>query len=86
MPIRLITATKDRIPVINTLASIDEFIWKVDKVKDINYSIKLTEVNEEFYKAILRDYDALKGIKNYINPDKLKSGSKSVLQKYGLIP
>lgn len=86
LPIRLITATKDRIPVINTLASIDEFTWKCDKVKDINYSIKLTEVHEEFYKSIIRDYEALKGLKSYINIDKLKSGSKSVLQKYGLMP
>lgn len=43
LPVRIIVTTNAKAPVLNMLASIDNFSYNVDKTGDINYSISLTE-------------------------------------------
>ena len=82
LPVRIITTTDKKLPLINMLASIDTFQYKVDKTGDINYSIALTEFPETFIEFLNREKEILKYIKN-IN---IQGQTKTALKKYGLIP
>ncbi len=81
LPIRIIITTKTKVPVLNMLASIDEFTNSVDKAGDINYTLKLKEFPENFFNFIDRDKEVFKYVKKYIqSSDKLKK-----LKNNGLI-
>ena len=81
LPIRVIYTTNKKIPLLNMLASIDAFSFKIDKVGDIQYSISLTEFPEKITEFICREKEILKYIKNL----NIKSEAKNLLQKYGLL-
>lgn len=80
LPIRIIITNRDKVPVFNSLMSIDELTYNVDKVGDINYSIKVTEFPAKFLSFLDVDSKILKYVKN--NTIKYKN---ELLQKYGLI-
>jgi hypothetical protein len=42
-PIRVVITTKDKYTVLNTLMSIESFVYSVDKVRDIQYELSLKE-------------------------------------------
>ena len=81
LPVRTIVTSEDKKPVLNMLSSIDSFSYKFDKVKDINYSIALTEIPENFQEFLSREKEVLKYIKNFDIVNK----AKEKLQKFGLI-
>ena len=59
LPVRVIGLSNQGILLFNFLASIDEFSWGMDRLDNIDYSIKLTEFPERFWNFIERDIDAL---------------------------
>ena len=81
LPIRAIVTTDKKIPFINMLASIDDFSYRVDRAKDIVYSISLTEFPETFIEFINRG----KEIWKYIKELNIKTEIKTQLKKYGLL-
>lgn len=81
LPIRIIITTKNKIPILNTLATIDKFERHIDKAGDINYTIQLKEFPEGFFDFVERDKKVYKYIKGY-----LKSSNKlEILKKFGLM-
>ncbi len=81
LPIRVIFTTQAKIPILNTLATIDEFKYAVDKTGDINYEIKLKEYYEKFYEFLPRDKEVFK----YIRRINIKNEATKMMKKFGLI-
>ena len=82
LPVRVLVTSNDKIPVLNMLASIDNFSYKTDKVSDIEYSISLTEVPETFQEFLTRE----KEVYRYIKDKNIQNKAKEKLQKWGLMP
>lgn len=81
LPIRIIMTTDEKIPFVNTLASIDDFSYTTDLTGDIHYSIKLTEFPETFFEFIERTKEVVKYVKGF--NEKIKA--KELLQHAGLL-
>lgn len=82
LPIRVIFTTKYYVPVLNMLASIDEFNYTYDKAGDINYSIKLTEFYGKLNSISARIQTAQR-VTAHINE---KTAVAETLRHFGLIP
>lgn len=80
-PIRIIFTTKTKIPILNTLVSIENFTYSVDNSGDINYSIKLKEFYDKFYNFFATDK---KIIDNFSTLQK-DQFAKDNLEKFGLL-
>lgn len=82
LPIRIIITTKNKVPILNTLAGIKTLTYSCDKAGDINYTLNLTEFYEKFYQFIPRDKEVFK----YVRELNIKQFAKDNLQKFGLLP
>lgn len=81
LPIRIIGTSNKKVPMYNFLASIDSFIWSMDKVGDIKYTIKLTEFPDKFINFVNRTKETYTYTKKYITG----TTKQNALKKYGLI-
>lgn len=81
LPIRIIITNRDKVPIFNSLMSIDSLNYSIDKVGDINYSIKLTEFNADFLGFIVWD----KAVEKYISKNDIEKQKKILLQQNGLL-
>ena len=82
LPVRVLVTSEEKIPVLNMLASVDNFSYKVDKMSDIEYSISLTEVPETFQEFLTREKEVYRFVKN----KGIQNKAKEKLQKWGLMP
>ncbi len=80
-PIRVIFTTKTKVPILNSLVSIENFTYSVDNSGDINYSIKLKEFYEKFYNFFATD----KKIVDNFSTFQRSQFAKDNLEKFGLL-
>ncbi len=81
LPIRIIITNRDKVPVFNSLMSIDELTYNVDKVGDINYSIKVTEFPYNLIE-FLKQNDK---IDKYLTKHNINSFKNIILKENGLL-
>ena len=81
LPVRVVITDSSDTSLLNSLMSIDSFVYKKDRAMDYTYSIELTEFPENKW-DVLNDY-----IQNleYYSSLAAKAAAKKVLEKNGLI-
>ena len=84
LPIRIVGTRNNNVPMLNMLASIEEFNYSVDTAGDIQYSIKLQEMPERIYEFILRDVEYAKKAGNYLKRYITERGKWDKLVQAGL--
>ena len=83
LPVRLIFTAKNKIPILNIMATIDNFSYSLDGAGDIVYSISLTEFTDNILSFVDREKEAYKYIGNVVKNgyDKAKLETKGLLAK-----
>ena len=81
LPVRVVITDSDDITLLNSLMSIDSFVYKKDRAKDYTYTIELTEFPEDKW-DILNDY--IENLEYYKDLAE-KAAAKKALEKNGLI-
>ena len=84
LPIRVIVTTKNNMPVMNMLATIDSFDYSVDNSGDIKYSINLKEYPELIYQFAIRDWNGIKNGWKYVQETIKNKEVVEKLKKAGL--
>ncbi len=84
LPIRIVATRDNNVPMLNMLATIEEFSYSVDTAGDIQYTIKLKETPERIYEFFLRDVEYVKKGWNYLKRFFTESEKLQKLKNAGL--
>lgn len=81
IPIRVVVTNLSKKPILNMLATIDDFPHEVDTAGDIKYSISLTEFPEKAWDYV----NGSPTLRQYLKTVAIQSVAKKALAKVGLI-
>lgn len=81
LPIRIIITNSDKVPIFNSLVSIDTLTYKLDKAGDINYSIKVTEFPYNLIEFLKQNNE----IDKYVTQHNITNFKSVILKENGLL-